>query len=43
MTNLSQIFGGLGDELRAAVSKTSVKRLTITGIRGDPIAAPLIC
>ena len=43
LTNLSQILGGLGDELRALVSKSSIKRFAMTGLRGDPMAAPFTC
>ena len=36
-TNLSQILGGLGKELKALVLKSSMKRFATTGLRGDPL------
>ena len=43
LTNLSQILGGLGDELRALVLKSSIKRFAMTGLRGDLMSAPFTC
>ena len=42
-TNLSQILGGLGEELKAPASKSSMKRLATTGLRGDSIFPPKFC
>ena len=38
--NLSHKDGGCGQELRAFTSDSSINRLAIRGLMGDPIAAP---
>ena len=40
---MCQILGGLGDELRSLVLKSSIKRLAKARLRGDLIAAPFTC
>ena len=34
---------GLGDELRALVLKSSIRRVATTVLRGDPMAVPFTC
>ena len=43
LTNLSQVLGGSGNELQDLVSKSSIRRLATTELRGDPMAAPFTC
>ena len=42
-TNLSHKDGGWGQMLKAFSSNSSINRLTIRGLMGDPIAAPWTC
>ena len=42
-TNLSQREGGWGKDWRAFTSNSSMKMLAMSGLMGDPIAAPCTC
>ena len=42
-TNVSHRGGELGQMLRAFTSNSSINRLAMRGLMGDPIAAPWTC
>ena len=42
-TYLNQMFGGLGADVNALLSKFSIYRFATTGETGEPMAAPWVC